>query len=511
MTTTTDLLARGYLPKELPPPFTSASLAAHFSALPASPAPDSYALRYSYSKYASVRRALSIPNPVHFIALANAISSNWAALSDHCQTSPLSWTKPKVDSVRAITWETSLEHIPQLRAEYRVGARYVLQGDVSVCYASMYTHAIPWALHTKAVAKLERSAKKLSTGGPPLYGNVLDQASRNIQSGQTIGIPIGPDTSLPLGEAILTEVDKLIVGRLGPSARGFRFVDDYEFVFDTFAEAEHARNVLQDSLAEYELQLNPRKTRIFELPGTLDTPWAQDLAAFPLSSKSQSVLQSQLIRYFSRAFELANAFPGDPVLKYAVRRLSEIDTKSASSVLQQLLFQAAVVDPGTLQTALYIAHQHQQAKLTVAKSSMTRALSAILSRHSALQHGGDIAWALWGAIVFEIRLEEPVIAALEKVTDPIAILMTLLAESKSVFSRPLQKTLWNPMAQPSELFESRWLVAYEAFGHGWLPAATADPASSDPFFAGARSKGVQFIDPATRLYIPEPSPGGKYE
>ncbi|WP_437715370.1 RNA-directed DNA polymerase [Sorangium sp. So ce448] len=375
----------------------------------------------------------------------------------------------------------------------------------------MYTHAIPWALHTKAIAKSDRSTKKSATGGPPLLGNVLDEASRNIQSGQTVGIPIGPDTSLPLGEAILTEVDKIVVGRLGSSVLGFRFVDDYEFVFDTFAEAEQARNVLQDSLAEYELQLNPRKTRIIELPGTLDTPWAQDLAAFSLGSKSQSVLQSQLIRYFSRTFDLANAFPGDPVLKYAVRRLSDVDTKSASSVLQQLLFQAAVADPGTLQTALYIAYQHKRAGLPVATSSLTRALSAILGRHSALQHGGDIAWALWGAIVFGVRLGEPVVAALEKVTDPIGVLMTLFAESKSVFSRPLQKALWAPMAHASELFEPRWLVAYEAFGHGWLPAVTVDPAASDPFFASARSKGVRFVDPATPLEIPEPSPGGKYD
>jgi hypothetical protein len=287
-------------------------------------------------------------------------------------------------------------------------------------------------------------------------------------------------------------------------------VDDYEFACESLSDAERARDALQDALGEYELQLNPRKTQILELPYSLDTSWAQDLAAFQLGSTKSHVLQSQLIRYFSRAFELTKTYPGEPVLKYAVRRLSEIDCTQVAQVTQQLLFQAAVADPGTLHTALYITFEHSRKGFGVDRDAMTRALAAIIGRHSALQHGGDVAWALWGAIVFGLMFQENVIRSLQQLTDPIAVLMALFADSKGVFVRPLVRTQWESFAVGAELFDRNWLVAYEAVGQGWLPNVTTDPASSDPFFMSARQRGVQFMNPGAPLVIPAPSQVGDY-
>lgn len=509
MITPKDIVQRGYFPKELPPLFSTRSLATHFASLPETDAKDSYCLRYSYSKYATVRRTLSIPNPAHFIPLAKTIARYWHRLRTHCATSPISKTQPKEDSDRAIVWATSLDEIPVLRAQQRVGARYVLQADVAACYASMYTHAIPWALETKPVSKDDRSHKKSITGGPPLAGNVLDFMCRNIQSGQTIGIPIGPDTSVPIAEAILTEVDKIVVSNLPFAQSAFRFVDDYEFICETLSEAEQARNVLQEALGEYELQLNPRKTCILELPDTLDTPWVHELAAFALESANPQVLQSQLIRYFSRSFQLAKEHPGEPVLKYSVRRLSEVDCTAIPELVQRLLFQAAAIDPGTLHIALYVAFEHKEKGIRLDLDALDRALTSIVCRHSALQHGGDIAWALWGAVVFGVNLQEAAIRSLENLTDPIAIVMALFADSKGALARSITRTQWDTLATFRELFDRRWLVGYEAVGQGWL-SPTTDPANSDPFFAECRNRGIQFIETNTPLSIPEPSKVGEY-
>lgn len=443
MVTTTDLVSRGYLPKELPPLFTSASLGRHYANLALPSKKTSYCLRYSHSKYATVRRTLAIPNPAHFVPLAAAVATHWHTLSSHCGTSPFSHTKPIQGTDRAIVWENSLEQMPLLRAKMRVGARYVLQADVSTCYAAMYTHAIPWALHGKAAAKANRR-----TQSP---GNILDVASRNIQSGQTIGIPIGPDTSLPIAEAVLTSVDRSVQTKTG-CERAFRVVDDYEIPCATLSDAERVRNALQDELAEFELQLNPRKTRIIEVPSSLETAWVQELAAFPLGSPTSTVLEAQLVRYFSRAFDIANATPGDPVLKYAVRRLSEVDTKGAAVLAQHLLLQAAVSDPGTIQTALFVIFKHKQQGLNVDTDGLARALDAIIVRHAALQHAGDVAWALWGAVVFGLTLQSSATAALEKLNDPIAALMTLFAESKGALVSSPDKSQWCQCAQTDELF-----------------------------------------------------------
>lgn len=512
MTTTQDILERGYFPKELPPPFSTSSFAKAHSSLATTKAKDSLCLRYSYSKYSAVRRTLSIPNPAHVRALAETVAQNWPAISSHCSKSTLSRTLPKVDTERALVGSHSLDTLPAARAEIRTGARYVLQADVANFYGSLYTHAIPWAFHTKAVAKADRSATKSKSGGPPLFGNLLDEASRNIQSGQTIGIPIGPDTSFTIAEAVLCEVDAAISARIGANVPGFRYVDDYEFACASLAEAEQCRAVVQDALLDFELQLNPRKTRILELPDSLDTAWVHDLAAFELGSHKKAVLESQILRYFSRAFELVRSNPGEPVLKYAVRRLSEVDFTLVRTLLQRLLFQAATVDPGTLHTALYVAYKDRQlsGEDAVDTATLARALSSIIQRHAPLQHGGDVAWALWGAIVFKISLGDPVVEALERLMDPVATLMALHAEQDGRLSRTLTRTQWTALATPAELFDCRWMLNYEGVGKGWLTPAAGDPALSDPFFADARGKAVSFYDLNAKHEIPEPSAPGDY-
>jgi hypothetical protein len=66
------------------------------------------------------------------------------------------------------------------------------------------------------------------------YGNLLDLRVRNAQDGQTIGLPVGPDTSRLLAEIVGTAVDKAVQtalrGKRNWSAKqrgGMRFVDDF--------------------------------------------------------------------------------------------------------------------------------------------------------------------------------------------------------------------------------------------------------------------------------------------
>ena len=47
--------------------------------------------------------------------------------------------------------------------------------------------------------------------------------------------------------------------------------------------------------------------------------------------------------------------------------------------------------------------------------------------------------------------------------------------------------------QASDLYENHWLLAYEAFEHGWLPSANSqDYIGGDDFFSILRQHGVRF-------------------
>lgn len=88
MTLTIDvLLERGYFPQELPPPFNTKSLASFIRGYSGKPLPFSQKKNrvskpelYNLARTGTLRRELSILNPIHFTLLAQCIASNWKEL-----------------------------------------------------------------------------------------------------------------------------------------------------------------------------------------------------------------------------------------------------------------------------------------------------------------------------------------------------------------------------------------------------------------------------------------------
>jgi Nitrite/Sulfite reductase ferredoxin-like half domain len=89
------------------------------------------------------------------------------------------------------------------------------QTDIANFYPSIYTHSIPWALLGKQKCKAEINTP-LFKGH---YANKLDIFTRNMQDRQTIGIPIGPETSRILAEIISVAIDIKLQADLGLEPR----------------------------------------------------------------------------------------------------------------------------------------------------------------------------------------------------------------------------------------------------------------------------------------------------
>lgn len=231
------ILARGYFPKELPPPFNTKSFGAFADTAPVALHLDitkkgsksnltALPAIHNQARSGTLRRKLSIPNPVSQYQVARAVAEGWRTLKSACAVSPISLTTPRYlkHGLRAINTRHAFDAIPVARARSRVASRYLLTTDLSQFYPSIYTHSIPWALHTKSVAKARQNDYTL-------LGNVLDLAIRNGQDKQTVGIPIGPDTSLVIAEVILSSVDAKLGGAI--TKRGFRYIDDIGCGFRT--------------------------------------------------------------------------------------------------------------------------------------------------------------------------------------------------------------------------------------------------------------------------------------
>src|SRR5260370_12821769 len=155
---------------------------------------------------------------------------------------------------------------------------------------------------------------------------------------------MGTAGSMVLGEILLTRVDERLI-RKRVSA-GFRAVDEYELVFSERAAAERALTILEDALAEFELELNPHKTSIDQLPQELDNPGIQELRTFAIRDHPVGQ-QSDLLHLFSRAFDLQRSHPDKNILRYAVASLRKATVRESNAPLfQELVLQAVAYEAG---------------------------------------------------------------------------------------------------------------------------------------------------------------------
>lgn len=154
--------------------------------------------------------------------------------------------------------------------------------------------------------------------------NKLDFAIRSMQRNETVGIPIGPDTSSLISELVLSRIDKEL-----ESYDYLRFIDDYRCYCKSQEEADEFIRKASRELEKYHLRLNPKKTKIIELPTPIEENWVRTLREYSskfLSKKEFSDNDIDTISEFiDLTIQLSKSNPGDSPVRYAVKVLSKKD------------------------------------------------------------------------------------------------------------------------------------------------------------------------------------------
>lgn len=496
-----DLLARGWLPRELPPPFGTATFA-HAVASTTTIGKEWFDAQpvaelgfHNLPRYAALRRTVTLVNPTAQYGLCNEVAASWPELQRVFDGSKVSVSSPvSAPAGRALDRRLTRVELPQRRALNRVGARWVLRTDLARCYGSMYTHSVPWALHSKAVAKANRTTA--------LAGNRIDTWIRKGQAGQTIGIPVGPDTSLAVAEAILSAIDSEF--SKVTSVRTLRYMDDYECATSSEAEATDALGALQDALRPYELAINGEKTFIEQLPRELQRPWTARLRSRDIRSGTPREA-IDLVDYFDEAFELVRRFPLEPVLNYALahlRTMPPLTNPGARRTMEALLLQAMLLEPGTHRYVINYLTEKPENK-PVAIDEVRAVLGSQIARCAQLRHTNEVAWALWASIALSVKLETSVGAQVSKIDDDVVALLALHARQAGLLDG-VDVTLWSSFMVEEQLRGEHWLLAYEATTKRWLPSKNGtDYVGSDACFRWMRDNGVSFYDTATPLTVPD--------
>lgn len=502
-----NVLSRGYFPKELPPPFNTKLFGIFADTAQAKVLQLDTTKRgiksnlitrpaiHNLARSGTLRRKLTIPNPVNQYQVARAVVQGWKDIKAECAGSTFSLTSPRYlkHGARAISPWSDFDVIPVARARSRTASRYLLTTDLSQFYPSIYTHSIPWALHTKPAAKAKPSDYSL-------LGNVLDLAIRNGQDKQTIGIPIGPDTSLAIAEVILSSVDSKLSGPI--TERGFRYIDDIGCGFRTIAEAEGTLGHLQHLIGDLQLQLNPKKTKITELPTELEASWVPHLRLFSFRAFSPNAQQTDLLSYFGRAFELAAVQREEAILRYSVQRLRSVNILEKNWTLyESLLLQCLSVEPGTAPAVIGELYKyHLLMPLDIVR--IAESLQQLIEDHAPLHHGSEVVWALWGAIVLDCKLEAKVVEKAVLTSDPCVALCVLHAIADGLVLGPVDVSTLEALMHDEGLVEDQWLLAYEANLKGWVPnLGGKDFVAASKYFGPMKAAGVSFYDSAATLGV----------
>ncbi len=207
-------------------------------------------------------RLFQLIHPVLYVDLVHKITEkdNWSDIKsafDRFNTNIVCASMPIVPPKESGTKEQILEwskQVEQKSIELGLEYDYIFHTDIVDCYGAIYTHSIPWAIHTRKVAKKERNDKRI--------GNAIDTALKGMNYGQTNGIPQGSVLMDFIAEMVLGYIDKYLSNCLDESMEYhiIRYRDDYRIFTNSKQDGDTIIRELSKILSEMGMRLNGEKT-----------------------------------------------------------------------------------------------------------------------------------------------------------------------------------------------------------------------------------------------------------
>ncbi|NGY38976.1 RNA-directed DNA polymerase [Flavobacterium sp. XN-5] len=499
------LIEKGYLAKELPPQFITYPLAnnlvkvkkewkAKFSSLSKERRKffgETKSTVFNLPKVSLSRRTLSIPNPIHQIKLTEFIITNWKEIDNTLKLSKSSYTIPIEDPKgnRAFTTKSSFGEFKRERFIKSFDNYYEVKSDISKFYGSIYTHSIPWLLHTKATAKIKRDDYTL-------IGNELDRILRSSNSGQTVGIPIGPDTSLIVSEIINCKIDEILQSKFkSNNIKFFRFIDDIYIYCDSYSEAEKSFKFYQKTLAEYQLDINEEKTEITKTPFDFDTKWSIELGSFKFRNNPKSQI-TDLERFTSLSFDFARKHHKDSVLLFTIQVLKGIALYDENwDFYESVILKVLLTEPRTFESVAQILCSN---KSRVNKDKLRGILNKLIENHINKGHQYEVSWALTICKEFNIKLKDSISELIFNSNDLISILVALDLKKLGLINSTVDTSFLQPDLIEENLINEYWLFTYESVYKGWL-TSPKDVLNNNEFFKILKENKIYFYDENAKI------------
>lgn len=515
------LLGRGYFPKELPPVFTTKDFGSDareilvewqtaklFKPEPAPkltvagkgkvskggaytyklPTPEAEAI--SCPKKGYERRNVHITHPIPQALLVQEIADNRSTIAKWLARGRFSLDRVQIASSYGRGMKPLNFRAHQARKAYiEAQSDWIVKTDITRFFPSIYTHSIPWASYGKEVVK---SNPKKFIGS---LADRLDILVRSCNRNQTIGIPVGPETSRVLADIISSRIDADFAEKVKDIDEAYvdRLQDDWFLGAPSLEAAEAALSTITSCYRDYGLDINGSKTDVLSTLSPLSETWVAELGAF--LSHSRRLTRTRLREFLYLTLKLQLEYPKDPVVSYS---LSVIESRRGSigdvEALESFLIRAATVAPGAMSRICSILinlhHDTKRVSLERVQSRFMRLAERNLQKGNLY----EVIWILFTLRGLQIPLKSKTFCdAVEGVPSSAIILLLLDLNERGQVWKQLPISSWENVDADRVLSDWSWLYAYEGIRKGWL--ADKNGLLAHPFFAAMANRDVVFYDP----------------
>ncbi len=490
------LLERGFYPRELPPCFRTIKFGALLASKPEYLKPQKdFSGEIAFLDGATFQgnhRTFGVINPINYALLSQFLADNWPQIENIMDLSNFSAFKivfPNSVAVGGRAFQRS-SFSGKLRKQAYLSSAYpsVVHLDINRFYGSIYSHSIPWAVLGKPEALKQHKAKKLDAH----WSAELDRLVRACNRNQTIGIPIGPDTSRVVSELVLSRIDHELK-KNGPGLRKrqvFHNIDDYEIGVENATDADRVIARFEKEIRQFELRSHEGKTAVFsgELPVNLH--WE------PKFNLLNGLEETEFLDgLFALLASERQAHPGSNVVGYALSRFAK---KIASCSDKDLSLRH-------LQTLLYSSPRYVSwvAPLLVglkggddldrAQKRMLRwGLEECSRRHDVV----SLLWFLYLHIQFDLKVSKAHKKLCFEVESVLVDLVLAHADHNALLKGGFGEA--SGRYANVDLGTSSWLFLYETEVRGWKAATGAikigSPDDPNKFFKLMKDNEVHFYD-----------------
>jgi len=495
------LLSHGFFAPELPPCFVSDDLARYrkmildrISALPpVHQKPNFYTYIsepswFYFPRFGSDDRRHGVPNPVSYLLLSRVVADNYVQLRRVARKSGISASPPVFD------WSGSravMRPNVDLRDDFRIDLssrreEYVT-ADVRAFFHSIYTHTIPWAIYGKVWAKNKGNR------GYTHFGNLIDLLSRNLQDGQTVGLPVGPDTSRLLAEVVASGIDEQLRQRLKISGQdASRYIDDYTISAPNGQTGESLIAALRLSAAHFELELNSEKSEVVSTAIRHDVGWKQAVRA--TIPKGVPDIQS-MQRFFYEVGRLCETHRATNIEKFALSNARSAFVRADSwKRIQSLLINAYRRNSTLVSLLVELCILRQVEQGDVDLDNLKEFVDHRIPVLAQANRTGEIIWLLLLSIRLNIILAKNTVASVYGMQNAMVALLVAFAASRQLVSGQVDFATWNASCDADGLRGQMWLYAYEATLRGIAPGVTSAFLEQDSYFSALYSRKVHFLN-----------------